>query len=185
MKIHIFGSSGSGTSTLGRLLSREFKWPVFDADDYYWKKTEPPYTQKNEINERYKLLLDDLKGPDNWIISGSMDSWCEPFKQFWDLAIFIECNEEIRVNRLKSRELLNFGKRIQKGGDMFDEHEFFIKWARQYEDGSLGGRSRSRHELFIKELSCPVIRLTNEGDLDQLLYAAKNAIDSFQVQKNT
>ena len=59
-----------------------------------------------------------------------------------------------------------FGDRILQGGDMFDEHEFFIKWAKQYEDGTLSGRSRNRHEQFIDILPCPVIRLRNEGSLE-------------------
>lgn len=168
MKIHIFGASGSGTTTLGNLLSEKFGWPIFDADDYYWKKTNPPYTIVNEINERYRLLLNDLHEVEDWIISGSMDSWCEPFKPLWDLVFFIECNDDLRVKRLREREFAEFGDRICAGGDMNEEHELFLKWAKQYEDGSLGGRCRSRHEQFIKELTCPVFRIRNEGNLEQL-----------------
>lgn len=184
MRIHIFGAAGSGTSTLGSILSEEFNWPHFDADDYYWKKTDPPYTQKNEIPERHKLLLKDIEGHDSWIMTGSMDSWCEPFKSLWNLAFFIECNAKQRVKRLREREFSHFGERIHAGGDMYDEHEFFIKWVEQYEDGSLGGRSLHRHEEFINQLSCPVERIINEGDLENLKLKSINHILKFKEKKN-
>jgi adenylate kinase family enzyme len=41
-RIHIFGASGSGTSTFGRALAAELSIRFFDADDYYWLDTDPP-----------------------------------------------------------------------------------------------------------------------------------------------
>ncbi len=38
-KIHVFGASGSGVSTLGKALAVELHLPFFDADDFYWKKS--------------------------------------------------------------------------------------------------------------------------------------------------
>ena len=104
MKIHILGASGSGTTTLGSLIAKEKKWSHFDSDDYYWKKTNPPYTKKNSIEDRHSLLLRDLKGLENWVLSGSMDTWSDPFKKLWDLVFFIEAKCELREKRLRERE---------------------------------------------------------------------------------
>ena len=181
MKLHIFGASGSGTTTLGNLLSEEYGWPIFDADDYYWKKTEIPFTEKNTTSQRHKLLLNDLEDKKSWIMTGSMDSWCEPFKPLWNLAILVESDDDIRVQRLRDREFKEFGKRIHAGGDMYDEHELFIKWAKQYEDGSLGGRSRDRHEKFIQNLTCPVLRIKNNRRLSDFKKEAIGLINEEMV----
>lgn len=36
---HIYGASGSGTSALGRKISRELGYRFMDTDDYYWLPT--------------------------------------------------------------------------------------------------------------------------------------------------
>lgn len=51
MRLHIFGASGSGSTTLGKLFSRGFACQVIDADDYYWNKAVVPYTEKNSIEK--------------------------------------------------------------------------------------------------------------------------------------
>ncbi len=48
-KIHIFGASGSGTSTLGAALSNELSYTHLDTDDYFWKDK---FTEQSEIDER-------------------------------------------------------------------------------------------------------------------------------------
>ncbi|WP_228410094.1 shikimate kinase [Chryseobacterium viscerum] len=35
MKIHIFGASGSGVTTLGKALSEELNLEYFDSDDFF------------------------------------------------------------------------------------------------------------------------------------------------------
>lgn len=34
--IHIYGASGSGTSTLERYLAEKFNFAFLDSDDYFW-----------------------------------------------------------------------------------------------------------------------------------------------------
>jgi adenylate kinase family enzyme len=58
--IHILGASGSGTTTLGRVLAKRLQCPHFDADDYFWLPTDLPYTHQRERTERQQLLMDDL-----------------------------------------------------------------------------------------------------------------------------
>ncbi len=56
MKIHLLGPSCSGTTTLGKLIAKEYKIPWYDTDDIFWIKTDPPFTQKRELNERIEIL---------------------------------------------------------------------------------------------------------------------------------
>lgn len=44
MLIHIFGASGSGTSTLGRAVAAGLGWRFLDTDDFFWLPTDPPFT---------------------------------------------------------------------------------------------------------------------------------------------
>ena len=39
--IHIFGASGSGTTTLAEKTSRELGYFHLDTDDYFWLPTDP------------------------------------------------------------------------------------------------------------------------------------------------
>ncbi len=173
MKFHIFGASGSGTTSLGKSLARDFGITAFDADSYYWKKTDPHFTTKNSIPDRHRLLLNDMEGLDQWVLSGSMDSWSEPFRPLFSAAIFVTSNSELRIQRLREREYAAYGERIKSGGDMHKDHEYFIKWAQQYEKGEMEGRSLKRHEQFIKVLSCPVLQLENNGDFSDFVNKAK------------
>ena len=58
--IHIFGASGSGTSTLGRAVADRAGFRFLDTDDYYWLPAEPMYTLKRPIPERLALMERDL-----------------------------------------------------------------------------------------------------------------------------
>lgn len=181
MKIHIFGASGSGTTALGKVLSKDMSLPHFDSDDYYWKKTDPPYTQKNSIEERHKLLLGDMEWLKGWVLSGSMDSWSDPYRPLFDAAIFVRSDSDLRVNRLKEREYREFGDRIKEGGDMFDIHEYFVKWAYQYDEGLLEGRSLKRHEEWMTTLNCPILKITNDGCFEDMVKEVKDWLCSNQV----
>jgi adenylate kinase family enzyme len=54
MRILITGASGSGTTTLGKTLASKLNWGFFEADDYYWLPTEPPYKKRESIMHVFK-----------------------------------------------------------------------------------------------------------------------------------
>lgn len=47
--IHIYGASGSGSSTLGKFISEQLRYTFMDTDDYFWLPTDPKYTQRGEL----------------------------------------------------------------------------------------------------------------------------------------
>ena len=168
MKIHIFGASGSGTSTLGRHLSEKLHVRYFDSDDYYWKKTNPPFTDKNPIPERHRLMLSDMKDLDRWILSGAMDSWSDPFLPYFTLVVFLYVPSDVRIARLKKREFERHGARVMPGGDMHQAHVDFMEWANQYDQGFLAGRNLKRHEEWMTKLTCPLLRLDGLLSIQEL-----------------
>jgi adenylate kinase family enzyme len=43
-RIYIFGSTGSGTSSIGKNICEQVNYKHFDVDDYLWLPTEEHYT---------------------------------------------------------------------------------------------------------------------------------------------
>lgn len=160
-RIHISGASGAGVSTLGAALADRLHVPHFDVDDYYWYPTDPPFEKSRPSEERLVLLkqaLADLP----WVLSGSLDDWGTEVIQSADLVVFIDTPTPLRIERLRSRESQRYGQRILPGGDMYANHQKFLAWAESYEAGSQAGRSRPRHELWLKKLTKPTVRLNGE-----------------------
>jgi adenylate kinase family enzyme len=149
MKLHLFGASGSGTTTLGRALAERLAHPFFDVDDYYWLPTTPTFTKKRERSERIDLLRRTLG--EQWILAGSMCGWGEELLGDLDLAIFLEAPTAIRLQRLRAREL--------ERNIATDRIEAFLRWAAEYDSGGMAVRSKRVHEALIARLSCRVLRL--------------------------
>jgi adenylate kinase family enzyme len=159
LKIHVVGASGSGTTTLAKALAENMGFGHFDTDDYYWKKTDPPYTEKVPIPDRIKNLKADLSARNTWTLSGSLVSWGESITEFFNVVVFIYLPPEVRLQRIIDRENTRYGNRIKPGGDMYKTHLEFIEWAKQYDDANFTRRSRVVHEQWLSQLSCPVIRI--------------------------
>ena len=102
--IHIYGASGSGTSTLGRYLGDKFGYFFMDTDDYFWLPTDPPYTKKRDKALRLEMMKHDLAQTDKAVISGSLVDWGEELIPLFTLALRLETNTELRIKRLKQRE---------------------------------------------------------------------------------
>jgi adenylate kinase family enzyme len=168
-KIHLFGASGSGVSTLGKLLASKLNFPFYDADDYYWIKTDPPFLEANPIEIRKQLLRDAIIRKSSWVLSGSLVSWGDSVQNEFDLAIYIYASPEVRIQRIKQREQARFFTRIEVGGDMFEAHLKFLAWAAQYDQGLQNGRSKLKHETWIKTLKCPVVYLDGNKTIEENL----------------
>ena len=84
--IHIYGASGSGTSTLGRKISQELCYKFMDTDDYFWLPTNPQYTTKRSKAERLALMKKDILENDNVVIAGSLVDWGDELIPFFTLT---------------------------------------------------------------------------------------------------
>lgn len=181
IKIHIFGASGSGVTTLGKNLSQFYQIPFFDADDYYWKKTDPPFKEVHSIEVRNALLKNVLLPHSGWIVSGTLVSWGETIQDDFDFAIYLNVPVKERIQRIKKREQKRFGTRIEIGGDMHEGHLKFLEWAKQYDDGFFSGRSKPRHEAWIKTLKCPLIRIEGIFEKTELMNKAISKIQELKL----
>lgn len=158
-RIHLFGASGSGTSTLGQTLAQRLGIAHFDSDSFYWHRTENPFSSRRTRDERIQLLQETLAGLENWVLSGSLCGWGDPIIPAFTHAIFVRLDPETRLQRLRAREFQRYGEQIVEGGKRYTATQAFLAWAAGYDEGDHGTRSLRRHETWIKTLNCTVIRL--------------------------
>jgi adenylate kinase family enzyme len=167
-RVHIFGAAGSGTTTLGGALAQALDAPHLDADEYYWQRTDPPFTTKHLPAERIRRIERDIAGAACWVLSGSVCSWGDPLRDRFTHAVFLYLESAERMARLAARERQRYGERILPGSDMYQQSRAFLRWARSYDTAVAPVRSLDLHEAWIKHLRCPLIRLDARQPLDEL-----------------
>jgi adenylate kinase family enzyme len=153
MRVLVTGASGSGTTTLGRALSRELNVAFFDVDDYFWLPTEPPYQQERQRSARLSLLVADLAKAPRSVTSGSVINWGRELEDSFSLIVFLTLQAELRLSRLRGREVARFGRADAK----------FLEGAAQYDEGHSDENSRIGDEKWLAERSCAVLHI--EGDI--------------------
>ena len=155
LKVHIVGASGSGTTTLARALAPSLAATALDSDDYFWLPTQPPFTDRRDRALRHQLVMADLEQHPRAILSGAIIGWGDDLEHAFDLVVFLSLPHDLRVSRLRDRELARYGQ----------INEPFIAWAAGYDDDppSSSTRNRRRQHEWLSERRCPVLRL--EGDL--------------------
>ena len=174
--IYIFGASGSGTTTLGKKICKEFGFKHMDIDDFFWMPTEPKYTIKRPCDERIKLMKADIDNSENVVISGSLTDWGDVLIPYFSLAIRIEIDPKLRIERLIKRESGRYGSRIAQGGDMHQHHLKFIEWAKDYDNGGTNMRSKAKHDEWQKMLPCEILYLDGADTLENNFAKVSKAI---------
>ncbi|WP_051284616.1 hypothetical protein [Nisaea denitrificans] len=160
-RLHVFGASGSGTSTFGRAWAARFGHKHLDTDDFYWMPTEPAFQEKRPVPERIRLLKQAFEKEESWILTGSMVSWGEPLIDSFQLAVFIYTPFNLRMERLIAREEARYGaEALEPGGAHYEAHMAFLEWAASYDTGGHEIRSLKMHEAWIERLPCPVVRVS-------------------------
>jgi adenylate kinase family enzyme len=167
-RIHIFGASGSGTTTLAQALSKWLGCPHFDSDNYFWLPTDPPFQQARDREARCKLLLEDLTHCNAWVLSGSLCGWGDAAIPLFDLVVFLSVPHDIRMARLEAREIERYGEAVARPDGVWSESSReFLDCAMRYEDGSLVFRSRALHEAWMSNLPCQILHIAGDTSTDE------------------
>lgn len=178
--VHILGPSGSGTTTIAKKMSEKFGYAHFDADDYFWKKTEPPFQKLRSIAERRSLLKKDLENKSRWIISGSFSGWGDIFMADFDLVIYLWTPINVRLRRLRSREQRRFGTAVLPGGKMYERHQEFLNSAASYDYAHTKFRNKRTHEKWMQKLDCPILKIEGEKTVAKTLEIIENKIKELE-----
>ena len=162
----ILGSAGAGKTTLGKLVAGKLGIAFLDIDEYIWRNdTDIPYTVMYSKDEKINRLMDAVEEAEEFVMAGSMNSFHEHFDPMFLLAVYLTADEKIRSERVHKRELEEFGNRILPGGDMYEAHQSFLKDVVGYDKGIASSNS-DQHELWMSQLSCPVLRLDGGETLE-------------------
>lgn len=159
--IHLFGASGSGTTSIGKRLAELLGYSHFDSDDYFWMPTKEPFTAERPNNECMAMLEKDLMKSPCWTLSGSLTGWGDALIPYLDLAVFVTVPRELRIERIKRREYERYGEAMLPGGSRYEAEKDFLNWCAAYEDGTRNGRSLQKHEAWLKQLGCSILRIVN------------------------
>jgi len=158
MKILIMGASGSGQTTLGKELSKHISFKFIDADDMYWLPTKPEYQKKRAVDIRLPMTLKEMQSP-NVVMAGSIMGWGDILENAFDLIVFLSLDTNIRIERLKQREMLELG---------FVDQEF-LDWAKEYDNPGFKSRSRFKHETWMSNRQAQILKIEGDQTVKQRL----------------
>jgi len=154
--IIVFGANGSGKTTLGRELARVLNFKHMDIEDYYFEKSEIPYTVERPREDCLKLMLADIEKHRSFVLSAVTGDFGDIISQYYELAVYLSAPLDTRIERIKQRSYEKFGERIREGGDMYEQHLSFVDFA--------SSRSLTPIEQWAETLSCPIIHVDGTED---------------------
>jgi adenylate kinase family enzyme len=173
MRILITGASGSGTSTLAKGLAERFACAHIEADEFFWLPTDPPYTSKRDRTARLNLLSEELNEKKRFVLAGCVMGWGSELEESFDFVVFIYLPTAIRLERLERRETERHGA----------ANPAFLDWAAQYDSGPNEGRSLAKHNAWLAQRKCHVLRIERGYCMPELLdivtnelHASKNSV---------
>ncbi|MCK5116666.1 MAG: hypothetical protein KAR44_08705 [Candidatus Aegiribacteria sp.] len=174
-RIHIFGASGSGTTSLAKSVANATGIPHLDTDDIFWIQTNPPFRTVRELAGRQEMLRQAVEETDSWVLSGSLCGWGNFVVPMFDLAVFLWLPTDVRMQRLQQREINRYGPEIKNPSDpRYETHKGFLEWAAAYDTGGLDMRSKATHEEWLATLSCPVVRIEHDRTIQENLKTVLN-----------
>ncbi|MGG7439166.1 AAA family ATPase [Chryseobacterium arthrosphaerae] len=185
MRIHIFGASGSGVTTLGKALSEQLNIEYFDSDDFFWLKTEVPFTEKQNPEIRNTTVSDILHTTDSWIFGGSIIHWGENIFPPFDLVIFLYLPPEIRMERLRKREFERYGEEITVNPERAVKSEEFLEWAKDYDhDTGIANRTLNAHREWLTGTDVPLLEISGDYPVSDKIKVILDRIKRDNLQLN-
>lgn len=165
--IMIMGAAGAGKTSLGKLVAEKLGFKFIDIDEYIWRNdTEKPFTIMYSKGEKIRRLMDAISEAESFVMAGSMYSIHEYFDPYFELVVYLQTDTETRLERVQERELRMFGNRILEGGDMYGDHQKFLKDVAGYENGT-GASTLQQHEEWMDALKCKILRLDGGRGLEE------------------
>ena len=154
--IIIFGANGSGKTTLGRELAHILNFKHMDIEEYCFERSAIPYTAPRPREVYLKLMLADIKKYRSFVISTVIGDLGDTIPKFYELAVYLSVPMELRMERVKQRAYEQYGSRVCKGGDMYDQELRFFDF--------VASRPLSKIDEWAETLTCPVIHVDGRSD---------------------
>lgn len=149
--ILITGLNGCGKSTVCRLLAEKLNYFSMDVEDYYFIKSDTPYSKFHTLEETQRLMERDIAKHQKFVLATVNCNWGEKINSAFKLAVVLKAPIDIRMERIKTREYKKFGNRVLEGGDLYDSQLKF--------HNKVLARTDEHIEKQMQYISCPVLKL--------------------------
>ena len=175
--IIVCGLNGSGKSTLGKALSEKLGFRFIDNENLYFPgcrgeqqaelatspKTDPNYiyASPRSRNEVEILLMDEVRTYKNFVFAAVKGDYGKEILPLYNYAVLIDVPKEIRMQRVRNRAFQQFGDRMLKGGDLYEQEEAFFNF--------VNARPEHYVEEWVQTLNCPIIRVDGTGPIKENL----------------
>ncbi len=159
--IIVCGLNGSGKSTLGKALAQKLHFHFIDNEDLYFPKTDPGYTYASprDREEVEKQLLSEISTFDNFVFTSVKGDYGETICPFFQYVILLNVPKDIRMQRVRNRSFQKFGKRMLKGGDLYEQEEKFFDFVKS--------RLENTVEEWAQSVKCTVIRMDGTKPIEE------------------
>lgn len=159
--IIIMGLNGSGKSTVCRELADLLNYRRMDVEDYYFLDSDIPYAKSRNHEEVKQLMLNDIKIYHNYVLSSVGCNWGSEIVSTYKLAILLYAPLQVRLERIKQREITRFGNRVLEGGDMYESQKRF--------HDMVASRSPEDIKQQACSLTCPVLEINATLPVKEIL----------------
>lgn len=149
--IVVFGANGCGKTTLGLELARKLNIKHLDVEDYYFEKSEIPYSKPRSKDKVIKLMLVDIENCDSFVLSAVTGDYGDKIRSMYKLGVFLSVPDDMRIERVERRSLEQYGERVLAGGDMYEQEQNFLEYVRT--------RNLSIIDEWAKTFACPLLHL--------------------------
>ncbi len=183
--IAIVGLNGSGKSTLAHAFAGAAGYFEMDVEDYYFptqredrrraleglasdSTVEVPFDNGKTSAEVEAALLTDMLVHPRFVLSGVHLHWSAAVLSRIGQVFWIRTPTEIRLARIREREVRRFGARVLPGGDMFAEQERFHEMAASRTDASV--------EACLRGIACPVVMLDGMDSVEENLRRMRDVL---------
>jgi cytidylate kinase len=146
--IVIFGPNGSSKTTLGLELARILGFKHMDIEDYCFVESEIPYTQMRSHEEYIGLMLNDIRKYRNFVVTSVAGEFGKIIPTYYRLGVRLNAPLDLRLERVKRRAFELHGKRVLKGGDMYEQERRFLEY--------VASRTTERDDRLEKHLCAPL-----------------------------
>lgn len=163
-RVYLLGTSGTGKTYLGNILSKKLKLPFYDSDNVYFIKK---FTL-SRTKEQRKKLLDKIAKKKKWIIDARGSAWSrDPMKKA-DLIIWLQPNIFVRTYRILKRYFSRKGEYEEDLKSIWNLLRY--SWSYKFNDHASGYKIIKE---FIRENKLNPIIIKNNRQLKRFLTSFK------------
>lgn len=161
--IIITGLNGCGKSTVCKLIAEKINYYSMDVEDYYFIKSDIPYSKFHTLEQTRQLMLDDIRKHGDFVLATVNCDWGEEISSMYKLAVVLKAPLDIRMERIKKREYEKFGDRVLRGGDLYESQQKF--------HNKVLNRDEKHIEKQMQFITCSVLELDAILPIDDILNA--------------